>query len=303
MKSLSALLAVSIVLLAQDSTAQEKSAPCELQVAVTVSNSKTHEVVGDVSADSFFVKSGSSEARPISARLVSVRRVFILVDVSGSVTASIGDWDHLVRTTEEILSTIPQDTAVISVPFAQQSTKIEQRELVAPFLQKLGSSHDQPLGQRTSLYDVLMAVTLAEKISLQDAVIIISDLGDNSSKTSRIKAEDHFRRLGIRPVFILLGNPRITMEGENALQAVQYFVNNTAGLYVSFPGPKPKAVRILPPSFYAQTLSYYQLTFQPDSIKARHLKLSLRNSSGEKIPGVEIRATDALSACDEQTSK
>jgi hypothetical protein len=148
------------------------------------------------------------------------------------------------------------------------------------------------------LYDILVAVARAQKLSLNDAVIIISDLDDNSSKTDRITAENTFRRLGVRPAFILLPNPIPgTFEGQQLFRDVQYFANNTAGFYMSFPGPRPTAKAILPPIFYEQALAYYRLTFSSGSLEVNHVKVIVLDSSGKKMPHVEIRSSDAFQEC------
>ncbi len=298
MKSHSVLLAVSIALLGQNSSAQKKSDACEVQVAVTVSDSKTHEVVGDLSANSFLAKSGSAEVQPRSAERVSVGRVFIFLDVSRSVTMSSNTSDHLERAVNELLSAIPENTPVTVVPFAEQSTTIRQRNLVLPFLQKLESSPEAPLGKRTRLYDVLVSVAETEKITLNDAVIVISDLDDNSSKTSRITAENKFKQLGSRPAFILLPSPIPgTVEVHNILNDVQYFANNTEGFYMYLSGLRPNATAILPPSFYGQALKYYLLRFPSESIRDHRVKLAVLDSSRKKMRHVEIRATEAFQEC------
>jgi hypothetical protein len=298
MKSLLVLLAASIVVLGQDNSAQKKSAPCEFQVAVTVSDSRAHEVMSDLTANSFLAKSGNAEVQPSSAERVSVGRVFIFLDVSRSVTMSSNSSDHLERITNELLTTIPEKTPVAVIPFAEQSTRIQQRSLVLPFLQKLRSSSGAPLGKRTRLYDVLVSVAETEKITLNDAVIVISDLDDRFSKTSRITAENKFKQLGSRPAVILLPSPvPATVEGQSILTDVQYFANNTAGFYMYLSGLKQNTTAILPPTFYAQALEYYRLTFPSGSLKDNRVKVAVLDSAMKKMPHVEIRSTNAFPEC------
>jgi hypothetical protein len=297
MKPLSALLAVSLVFLVPDARAQESPVSCEFQVAVTVSNSKTNEIVRGLSEAAFAVRSGRSEVRPKSASLAVVNRVFILVDVSGSVIKS-GSIDYAVRATDELLSSIPEDIPVIVMPFAEEFETIEQRKLVAPILQKLASATNRPPGKSTYLYDTLVAVARAQKLTMSDAIIVISDFDDNRSRKDRETVENIFRSRGVRPTLILLPNQlHEPSEVEAWFNDAQYFAKNTAGFYISFPRAMSGAKPIVPEIFYEQALAFYRLTFPAGSLTKNHVKVTVLDSFGKKMPHLEVRASDAFQDC------
>jgi hypothetical protein len=297
MKPLSALLAVSLVFLAQDTRAQQSSSSCELQVAATVYNYKTNAVIRGLSEAAFAVRSGRSKVPPKLASLAVVNRVFILVDVSGSIIESRAI-DYARRATDELLSTVPENIPVIVMPFAEEFETIEQRKLVAPILEKLASSTNRPPGKSTHLYDTLVAVAQAQQFTMSDAVIVISDFDDNTSRKDRETVEKIFRSRGVRPTLILLPNQlNEPSEVEAWFNDAQYFAKNTAGFYISFPRSMSGAKPIVPAIFYEQALGFYRLTFPAGSIPKKHVKVTVSDSLGKRMSKVEVRASDALQVC------
>ena len=228
---------------------------------------------------------------------MSVDRVFILVDVSGSVIKS-GSFNFAIGATDELLSAIPENIHVVVVPFAEEFETIEQRKLVAPALQRLVSLTDRSPGKKTRLYDTLVAVTRAQKLTMNDAIVVISDFDDDISKADRDTAEKTLRSHGARPALIMLPNQiQEPSEVEAWFNDAQRFSKNTAGFYVSLPRAQLKGKAILPPIFYQQALAFYRLTLPAGSITKNHLTVTVLDSSGKKMRNLEVRTSDAFQDC------
>lgn len=278
--------------------AAQQTKACKMQVAVSVINSKTNEAITDLPLAAFTVKSGNTMLKLISADYVTAQRAFILLDVSGSIKSPSWNWDYLMRITAESLAQIPGDIPVSVVPFAEQATKIDQRNLVLPYLQKLYSRPDWPLGKRTRLYDYLLSVAEAEKISGKDALIVITDGGD-TGKADRMKVEREFRSRGVRPSIILLTThfPK-TPEEQGAPAEIGYLTDGTGGFFLlRSPQEESGRTTVLPAQFFAQALNHYRLVFGSSLSSNQRFRISVLDSTGRKEPKIEIRSADHFPDC------
>lgn len=224
------------------SCAAEAQAPCS-PIGVTVA--EEGRVVTDLSATDFEVSIDGDPRTITSAKLRQTARFVLVLDSSGSMSDPKGGsrerriWSMLIQTASSIVSTAPRNHSIGLVTF---SDKVEalvppttRRELISNALDRKWQDPRPPYG-KTSLWDALhSAVELFGRVQDGDFIVVISDGGDNASKTriQAVQAELTRQHIRLFPVISLRTGLRTDEEIEGPRE-LQDLAENTGGAALNF---------------------------------------------------------------------
>ncbi len=174
--------------LAPELPAQEASSQ-RLTVAVNVVDSGGNFVRG-LTTTNFSGKLGRQPVEIVSATLdTQPRRIVILLDVSASMTHQKGRWDLARKAAWNIASLAPAKNSMGLLLFAGRMEDTlgltQDRQAVLKRLAALGPDYQPPKRSgRTALFDaILEAVDLLTPPQIGDVIYLITDAGENSSRT------------------------------------------------------------------------------------------------------------------------
>ncbi|HEU5403537.1 MAG TPA: hypothetical protein VFU86_19440 [Terriglobales bacterium] len=179
---------------------------CRYSVPVNVTDAKTFEPLIGFGTASFQIHIGKQTLKPTAVAYRRAQRVFLFVDASGSMRSKPGRWAVVMQAAHEILATINTSVPIETEIFAESGQSFSNREEASAFLKYLYDKATKvpPLGNRTELYDDIASAVESEHIGIDDAVIIITDGGDNQSKLDESKLKRELAAHAIHPAFLLL---------------------------------------------------------------------------------------------------
>ncbi len=247
-------------------------------------------------------------------RQSTASRVYVFVDASGSLIGP-QHWDIILRITEELLSRVDASIPVTVEVLAESSRVLTDRSEVLPYLRNLGalSATAHPLGKKTRLYDALVSAVGLQYFDMSDAVFIISDGGDNESRTKSETLAGIFKSRGIRPIFLVpdfeledlkkasvytTRNSYVIATESQVQQELDNLTRTTGGLVLWLPGKgRNRKTPLVPNAFYAQSLTFYMLNFEAPPSQGQSLKVLVLRPLDAPPRQLDIRTADRLPDC------
>jgi hypothetical protein len=222
-----------------------QDAPCTTRTILATVIDQQGNVVRGLTAANF---RGKFRGQPV--RILSLapdnhpQRIVIVLDLSGSMWGEHGEWEivpELIADAFRIMAAECSFALVVfsgaileSTGFGQTTTTLEK---------KLAALSREPekfrKNRKTALYDALMAALVKLSPSVQgDAIFVITDGADNSSKTKPSEMENAFLKAGVR-VFAFMPLARIdhrmrTPEEILGPELIQNLVRVKGGNLVSY---------------------------------------------------------------------
>lgn len=293
---------VALIILVLVSSLYCQQSNCRFSVPVIVTDAKTFEPLQGFGTDSFQIQVGNKKLVPSEVAYGNIRRVFLFVDASGSMRSS--KWAVVMQTAYELLTNISIKVPLTMEVFAEKSRSFANRDEAYTFLRFLGENgaRVRPLGGRTELYDNIASVVDSEHIGIEDAVIIITDAGDNLSKMSDSKLTRELTDRAIHPAILLIqseSGPK-TVEEQTGVTSIEQMAEQLGGLVLYLPeriSQKPE--QLLPLRLYAEALAYYRVSFETATPEKARLKVTIlkKPEDGRKF---EVLAPRRLPLCSVQ---
>jgi hypothetical protein len=194
---------------------------CTQTLPLNVVDQQTGNAVTPLQLEAFHARMGEVAIRITAISPVERRRVLVLVDTSGSMAPKNNVGSHqkealevTEQTLTELLKELPRgvsiayglfnDKAVFTEGFFSDFKQLQQA--IAETRQKLEKQDEGG----TALFDALQQATgRFETPQPGDTIVLLSDGGENKSKTTEGKFEKEMRRSGVR-VALLFVNQRST---------------------------------------------------------------------------------------------
>lgn len=290
------LAALSLCLNAQSSK------PCRISIPVGVSEEKTNQPITGLTRSSFEVKSAKARFVPDRVDSVLADRIFIFVDASGSMTTpNSNNWALLRETTRELLLEIPRSVPVVVDVFADKNQRFDQRDAAFSFLKTYRdeAASKRPLGGRTRLYDTLRKAAISDDMKFGDMAILITDGGDNLSKSSTSELVRAFNARGTRITVLLIPIPDAgTVEEALGAENMQNISQATGGIVQPVPRKLEKnQTRLVPSEFHSSVLNYYRLQFESARFVGNKFQLNVLGNDGKKLKNAQVRVAHSAPLC------
>jgi len=286
---------------AQKDTCQQKS------IAVSL-GSADNTPLPSLSSANF---EGTYEKKPVrvtsAAIIQEAPRVVVLLDASDSMSgpSSKSLWNFSVAAGEDVVAQLPPKSEIGLAFFSTKSVRVanptSERQILAHELEALrtGSKTLVPKPRKTALWDAILdSLNMFDGPRLGDTIYVITDGGDNASKTTWKDVARTLGESGVRLFALLVRYDagRVQVAGETAgPQPLLEIVGDTGGIVISFytgisgvfPSPKDTVLfddsgkttplGILLGSQYRQIFSFYRLDIElPATVdKPRQWKLDL----------------------------
>jgi len=276
----------------------------------------------DLTKDNFQVNYRGQNFTPRNiAYAEGPRRVIVLLDVSGSMNPP-GDsakWKLARLAAADLVTAMPPGSKVGFITFAgTNKTQVWLSTDHTSIMDWLRSDEARSLDRlkgKTALYDAIQsALEQLRPTEPGDAIFVITDGGENASKTGRTKIQDAIREGGVR-LFTLLLPPGIAVDaaelsGSRELSAL----SNKSGGYVETLGDEPvvrivgekisQQLRVQMARLSLQISTFYTLTVElPDNPeKPRHWDVSLVDS-GKRRKGAWVGYPHEVTSCQERTAQ
>jgi Mg-chelatase subunit ChlD len=287
---ISILLLVGVAALSATGAAQNVPGCQSPHIVVSVVSKQGGTIVG-LPAESFHVRARDEMVTVKSAQAGAVHRVVLLVDISGSISKSEREWDIarvvagnlLVAgpSTLQVALVLFSDRVVDTIAFDRPATDIVER------LAKLENGK----GRTAILDSVDYSIRLLQPAGLGDAIYIISDGGENASKTHGSDVERELVAQGIR-LFAFIVQPKhylATPEEAAGPSLLAELAQATGGAVVDEDSAaalddRPKLSAILHRG-YDQMAHFYDLQLSiPDRwAKKERLRLEVLDQDGRKL--------------------
>lgn len=216
--------------------------PCTVRHVIVTAITEKFEPVLGLSANNFEVKIKREVLQPFDVRLAPGRRIAIVLDRSGSMSAgTVAEGQKLPIATalvQDLLRRVPLSEPIAIYSVATTVTRVAAfdvpRSELATRLQMLPA----PQG-RTALYDGITAAAHdLTPATVGDAIIVITDGGDNESHTAASKDVRSLARSGIRVFPVVIGSEEpSTPEEAGGPHNLQDFAEKTGGLLLAGLGP------------------------------------------------------------------
>ena len=234
-------------------------------------------------------------------------RVVILLDTSGSILTPEDTFDLARRFAGDIRRSLKPGNELALLTFSSEikilaGLSSDRNNLVKQFIALSSKEHDATMGRQTAFFDALMkAASLFGSPQPGDAIYVITDGGDNSSRHHFREAKQVLIKKGIRlfcALVIPTSGPR-TSEEELGSGDVWDLVQDTGGFGVLARGhsisllgnagypfqksPKGAEVESDMSHVYARIQQFYLLQARPTkaATKAQSLKVSVIDDQGK----------------------
>jgi hypothetical protein len=275
---------------------------CRFSVPVSVSDGRTLEPVSGLTLDSFSIRVGKKEIRPVAVSNVTANRVFLFIDASGSMLAYRARWTAISQAVKELLSATDKNTPVVTEVFDERSRIFHERDQVHSYLDELVRvpKMERAMGKRTRLYDALASAVESTKLGIEDTVFVLTDGGDDLSKVSKFELMRELRSHSIRPNFLVPDDMLGTYEEARGRSDVAEIAKGVGGLLLWLRSPDTNgAGKILPPTLYSETMSGYRVEFTATESRD-HFRVVIASSPEHSARILNVRATNRLPDCPER---
>ncbi len=297
--------------------------PCLRRTVMASVLTLAGQPVASVLTSSFKGEFRGKPVRILSAtRDLGPRRIVVLLDASGSMAGlTKGKWDLVLRAASDVAAHAPPDSSVALLVF---NDKVKQEvdfsagpkavlERIAQVRE--GRTPDRLPAGRTPLRDaVLEGLKLLEPVTPGDVIYVITDGGDNASKSSSIAVEKALLSAGIRLFgFLAADGPELRRTPEELsgphdfLQLVQATggnalqLNGTSWSEPRYPEEERDRMALTAATrrLYLQMAQFYRLEVElPEPVnKRRGWKLEMVNERGAKMKEWQVAYQATLLPC------
>jgi hypothetical protein len=317
------ILFASILLIGNSSVAQASQAQPLASLLVNVID-REGDAVRTLTKDDFRLKVNGRPATPIEASYsLAPRRIVVLLDMSGSMAGDAGDkrWQIAREAAEDLLTDTPADVRIAFLTFSDQVHDVfdfsQSRNSMKAWLEGGNrKQRDSRIHGRTALFDsILTATKIFGTFHPGDAIYVITDAGDNSSRVREREVRKLLLECQIR-LFVFLFAEQTPFSGMGwGTEAVKEIARATGGFVFGVPGRK-HGVEFMPSwsytfdynertrqivKFYTHSLNiqvngFYTLRFDlpvPPG-KARNVSLEIVDGSGKLRNDVGYTYSTAL---------
>ena len=276
----------------------------QLVVPVTIVDKESSVLMHDLTPGAFHIRINGHEISPVGVTLpTEPPRFVLLIDTSGSMYDSDSKWRLTRAIAEQAARTAASDSKISVFTFTEQIAPIPRTapENIIQDIQRAFPGKAPPKA-RTSLFDaVAQGAAAIEDPRPGDTILVITDGGDNRSKSSARHIESSLVSRGIRLSSILLLGGTQTPEERIGEEMLAELVDRTGGMsmsigasgttYASFGGPSFENSRKHLPKVLANVsgmvatlIRSQSLEIQrPPAMKRRDLKLEYRSPQGGKV--------------------
>jgi hypothetical protein len=227
------LLAVCGIL----ASAQSAPAPSASSLLVNVLD-RNGSAVRDLGKDNFRVRVNGRPAALLQASYsLAPRRIVVLLDMSGSMAGEPDNkkWWIAREALEDLLAETPSDVSIALLTFSDHVRDVfdfsQKRTSMAVWL-KQGESHggDDRVRGRTAIFDALLAATkMLGSARPGDAIYVITDGGDNSSRLLATNIRKLLLQSGIRLFVFLFAEQRWPGETQSGTDSLMEIARATGG--------------------------------------------------------------------------
>lgn len=297
----------------------QKASSHRLTVAVNVLDRGGNFVRG-LTSTNFSGKLGRKDVKIVSVTLDNQpRRIVILLDVSGSMIRQKGRWKLAYRAAWDIIALAPAESSLALLVFAETVEDTgeftQEREAVLQRLSALGPDYQPPKSyRRTALNDaILEAVALLTPPQVGDVIYLITDGGENSSRTRGRRARRALLCAGVRLFAFVLLSPgqtstryvaRVLPSFVKWLQATGgggVILGSTSELRAEYRMNDKRQAQIAERAYqlYHRMGEFYRLEVElPRALrKPRGWKLEVVDEHGEKRKVLKVIYPRRLAAC------
>jgi hypothetical protein len=246
------------------------------------------------------------------------RRVVVLLDVSGSMSGrEIGSsrkWQIARDAAWELVSSLTPDSKAGLTTFSEKTEVRAElsadRKPIREWLDGEAARHPESFSGRTALYGAVQAAfAQLQPGEPGDAIYLITDGGDNSSKVSRSKLEDALRSSGVRLfAMIVSSGDFLTSEEQRGPEDLLEVIRGSGG-FAEIAGStydnrmkEQLKLRIRQPC--SEISEFYSITLQlPEtSDKPERLEIKVTESSGRKRKDLLVAYPHKISPCTVETT-
>jgi len=264
---------------------------------VSVRNAKGN-FVSNLQPAAFFAKIGGREASVTSASVFAGPiRLIIVLDASGSMSGH-GDmrrWKAIKSFTEHMVASAPASVKMAMLVF--NTHVIRKVEFGHSRTEVLAAVEELPdAKERTSLWDSLLETSVMfGDPAPGDAMLVMSDFGDNVSKANVAEVQRAFVAKGIRMFGVGIYHPFANHE-ENDLLAI---VRQTGGDAITDIGKYRYAEAGFIKQLFDKVGTFYvlKITSSAPLPKRDRLDLSVLAGDGKKSKRVVLHYPQQLTAC------
>jgi len=294
------LIGPSLLLSAQQTPA------CLKRILIVNVRDRAGRFVGDLNPSSFRASLQGQQVKISSATVrTGQRRIVLLLDASGSVNRENHALDAARLVARNLLLKDPAELHPALVVFSDHIVDtIDFSHPASEIVLRLAGLEE---GRgRTALLDALAySATLLRPNMPGDAVYLISDGGENSSRTHLRDVKREFLARGIRIFAVRLPGSRYfrTEEEQGAPVLLEDLTNTTGGAVVEFDGSPSERdrehLRGVLDHEYDEMAHFYELEveFQRGLKQERRLGLEIVDEQGKKRKDIQMSYPQALLPC------
>ncbi len=309
-----------LLLLVLPTELQTLEAPQERRTMAVNVLGQNGRQVQNLSPANFRGKTGRKDVKIVSVTLDNQpRRIVILLDVSGSMTSQKGRWDLARKAAWDIAALAPAKSSLGLLVFAGRMEDTlgltQDRQAVLKRLAALGPDYQPPKRYRgTALFDaILEAVALLTPPQVGDVIYVITDVGENDSRTSSRRARRALLCAGVRLFAFVLPNhglplSRYVVGGGDVLKewlqttgGGAVVLRSTSGLTGEYKLNDKRQARMAAAVYqlYDRMGEFYRLEVElPRALrKPRGWKLEVVDEHGEKRKDLKVIYPRRLATC------
>jgi VWA domain containing CoxE-like protein len=299
------LLLAATLVLCVSAAAQSADSCLSPHIIVNVVD-KQGKIVPGLASESFQVRAGDQTVMVKSALAsAGTQRVVLLVDISGSISKSQHVWDIARVAAGNLLVAAPSTLRVALVLFSDRIIDTIGFDRPAPDIVERLAKLENGKGSTAILDSIDYSIKLLQPAGHGDAIYIISDGGENASKSHGSDVERELVAQGVR-LFAFILQPKAPFATPEEAAAPNLLVELTkvsGGAVVDEDSvaaldSQPKLSAVLH-SGYEQMAHFYdlQLSIPDRGKKKERLRLDIIDQDGKKRKDVSVSYPQYLLPC------
>jgi hypothetical protein len=290
---------LAAVILIQALSAAQTVDSAERDVYIEVLDSKTGASLQLAADYKFEVKFDGKLVPVLQAERKDLRpKVAILLDTSGSMIDPKAKFEGALQAVEDAVETVSPQAKVSLFAFwgklIQHIPDVEPSSVRRRLDQIREGSHAK--GYRTTrLWDAVMTAMATEKLGSGDAIVLITDGGDNGSLQTEGEVQQTLTSSGVRAFGIIFMDPQAkTPEEISGPRDLKQMTENSGGnslMLVSYSNQEQKTINQIGRSILNPVVLRLQL---PDNVSG-NLKVRYLDGNGKRMKNVSLCSAKKLS--------